>query len=44
MVAKHVFNETVRLIEEYQLTRQQVKYLQMMLLDYNNKKLKKHRV
>ncbi len=44
MVANHVFNETVRLIEEYQLTRQQVKYLQMMLLDYNNKKLNKHRV
>lgn len=38
MPTQHVLNETIRLIEQYQLTRQDVKYIQTMLLVYNNKK------
>tara|TARA_B100000029_G_C17291923_1_gene857303 strand:+ start:477 stop:605 length:129 start_codon:yes stop_codon:yes gene_type:complete len=37
---KHVINETVRLIEQYDLSNEQVKYLQDRLLDYNRPKKK----
>ena len=38
MPVNHVLNETIRLIEEYNLSRQDVKYLQTKLLVYNNPK------